>query len=184
MSLGIENRAIGIQIHVRAVYIFGERAAAGCDQSCRGNRRPYADGSRDEAIRRGVGQDGAQISLIGVVDDLALWPRQRLPIHRGIEEARAGDAPWAAGAQWQFKKDNDCCSQGQPEEERVICKCHAGFHGHFSQHAYSSSLARRTAKARSLSETRDLPPRTGFVRKVDRCCAVSKTRPRESIAKR
>src|SRR5579862_6859644 len=41
----------------------------------------------------------------------------------------------------------------------------------------SSSLARRTAKAKSLKRRRDFPPRTGSARKAARCCAESKTRP-------
>ena len=49
---------------------------------------------------------------------------------------------------------------------------------------HSSSLARRTAKAKSLKRTRDFPPRTGSARKAERCCAESKTRPRGSIGKR
>jgi hypothetical protein len=71
------DRAIGIYNDIRSVYIFRKRASSSCRQRRGWNRGPHPERTRHEVIRRRVGQNGAQIALIGVIGNRASRPRNR-----------------------------------------------------------------------------------------------------------
>ena len=72
----------------------------------------------DKAIGGGVGQDRAEVALIGVVGDQSLRPHQRLPRGSRVEVDWCPRRTWdLRPAEIRANTENHCRRQGQPEEE-------------------------------------------------------------------